>query len=214
MGARPFVDLADHSFQESEAAMPVVPSRRSTARGRVRRAWSGRAGDCISPLLIALALMAVPGTTEAQSGVQSGVLRVQEGDSLRVHLEGNLPITAAFHAWDGEYMMLGIEGIDDEWPVSIFEMNALELYTLRTSQESFRHGAILGAVSGIFIGAAVGLALHSLGVTDDPDAPPAQLMTNALRGAGLGFALGGIGGGLYFGKNPGWGWVSITLPGG
>lgn len=159
-----------------------------------------------------LCVVAVLVTVPADARAQSGVLRVQPGDSLRVHLEGNLPITAAFQSWDGEYMMLGIEGIDDAWPVSVFEMNALELYTMRTSRESFRHGAVLGAVSGIFIGAAVGLALHSIGVTDDPDAPPAQLMTNTLRGAGLGFALGAIGGGLYFGRNPGWGWVSITLP--
>lgn len=158
------------------------------------------------------ALLLGPGATVVEA--QADIMRVQVGDSLRVRLPGSLPIQAAFRAWDGQYMMLDIGGLDDEWPVSVFDMAGLELYTMRTPQESFRHGAILGAVSGIFIGAAIGLALHSIGVTDDPDAPPAQLMTNTLRGAGLGFALGAVGGGLYFGRNPGEGWVSIRLPGG
>lgn len=187
--------------------MPAGVDREAPGRRAVRRslviAWTVIG-------LVAAGVVSVSGQEDAQAGV----LRVQIGDSLRVHLQGNLPITAAFRSWDGEYMMLGIEGIDDSWPVSVFDMDELELYTLRTSQESFRHGAVLGAVSGIFIGAALGLALNATGITDDPDGPPAQLMTDTLRGAGLGFALGAVGGGLYFGRNPGWGWVSIRLPGG
>lgn len=146
------------------------------------------------------------------SGQASGLERVQEGDSVRLHFDGALPIDAAFQQWQSEQMLLRVEGLDEVWPVSVEDLSSLQVYALRTPRESFRHGAVLGAVSGIFVGAAVGLLLHTSGVIDDPDAPPAQLMTNTLTGAGVGAATGLLAGGLYYGRHPGYGWISITLP--
>lgn len=148
----------------------------------------------------------------ASAGQGSGVERIQAGDSVRVHFSGALPIDAAFEQWRDDELMLRVEGLEERWPVSVYDLSSLELYTLRTRQESFRHGMILGAVSGIFIGAAAGVLLHSAGVIDDPDAPPAQILSNGLRGAGLGAVALGLAGGFYFGRNPGYGWISIALP--
>lgn len=166
-------------------------------------------GRTLYRLAVLCALAACPAGVAAQ---QSGVERIQVGDSVRVHLPGALPIDAAFERWQSDELILRVEGLEGRWPVSVYDLSSLELYTLRTRQESFRHGVILGAVSGVFIGAAAGVLLHSVGVIDDPDAPPAQLLTNGLRGAGLGAIALGLAGGFYFGRNPGYGWVSITLP--
>jgi len=142
----------------------------------------------------------------------SGLNRVEVGDSVRVRMEGSVLIPASLDAWRGNVLVLNVSGLSTTWPVAASDLVSLEVYTLRTKPESFRHGAIIGGVSGLFIGAALGLLLNSTGVTYDPDAAPAQLMTHALAGAGLGFVGGALLGGVYLGRRPGMGWIGITLP--
>ena len=149
-----------------------------------------------------------------KAAAQSDVNRVEIGDSVWVSVRGYVPVAATFASWQGENMMLNVDGLSGQWPVSIFDMIGLRLYTMRTRQESFRDGAMLGGATGLFAGAALGLLLHSVGAIGDPEAPPAQLMTHTLAGAGLGFVGGLFAGGFYYGRNPGLGWVSITLPAG
>lgn len=131
---------------------------------------------------------------------------------MRVHLRGGLPVDVGFERWQAGEMVLRVDGLDGRWFVDVDDVDQLEIYARRTNRESFRYGALVGAAGGLFAGAVVGLVLHTLGVIDDPDAPPAQVMTNTLSGAGIGVAAGILVGGLYAGRNPGYGWISIALP--
>ena len=157
----------------------------------------------------ALLLLAMGQGVDAQL---SGLERIQPGDSVRVYLRGGLPVDAGFDRWQSGEMVLRVEGLEGAWFIDVEDLSELELYALRTNRESFRHGAVLGAVAGLFVGAVGGLLLHTTGVIDDPDAPPAQVITNAMSFAGIGVAVGIAGGGLYYGRNPGYGWVTIALP--
>jgi hypothetical protein len=160
--------------------------------------------------LLTVIACVVGGAGAAAQG--SGLDRVEVGDSVRIRMEGTVLVPASLNSWRGDVMVLNVSGLRTTWPVSVSDMISLELYTLRTRQESFRQGAILGAVTGLFVGAAIGVLLNTTGLIKDPDAPPAQIMTQTLAGAGLGFAGGALLGGVYYGRRPGMGWISITLP--
>lgn len=158
-----------------------------------------------------VASLLFPGAVAAQ---ESDASRIQPGDSVRVTIKGALPIPGVLDSWRSEVMVLSIDGLDDTWGVSVSDMTALQVYTRRTNRESFRHGAMMGSVLGIFVGTALGAALNASGVTDDPEGPPAQIVTAALTGTAIGFLGGALLGGLYYGRRPGMGWIRITLPGG
>jgi hypothetical protein len=167
--------------------------------------------------MVTVCLLTVGACAMGGAGVSaqgSGLDRVEVGDSVRIRMEGTVLVPASLNSWRGNVMVLNVSGLQTTWPVSVSDLISLEVYTLRTHQESFRQGAILGAVSGLFVGAAIGVILNTTGVIKDPDAPPAQIMTQAIAGAGLGFAGGAVLGGIYYGRRSGMGWVGITLPGG
>ena len=155
----------------------------------------------------------VPFTVTPVVAQLAGSERVSVGDTVRIRMPGGLPVAAEFVQWDYDVMVLGVEGLESEWPVSVFDMARLEVYGDRTSREGFRHGAIIGAVSGMFIGAVVGVLLQAGGVTDQPDQPPSQLISDAFTGAGIGILSGGLAGGFYKGAHPGRGWIRLALPG-
>ena len=136
------------------------------------------------------------------------------GDTVRVRMPGGIPVAAALLEWRSDVMVLGVDGLDGAWPVSVFDMARLEVYGDRTSREGFRHGAIMGGITGLFVGAAVAVALQAAGVTDQADQPPSQLISDAFTGAGLGFVAGSLTGGFYRGSHPGRGWIRLALPGG
>lgn len=138
--------------------------------------------------------------------------RVEVGDTVRVRLPMAQPVQAVFKRWDAEVMLLQVDGMAQDWPVSIYDMVWLEIHTRRTRREGLRHYAILGAATGLFVGVGVGLGLHSAGVIDDPEEPPGQVVTNALRWAGFGTVGGVLVGGFFGGRNPGTGWISLSLP--
>lgn len=142
----------------------------------------------------------------------SDASRVSDGDTVRIRLPRAMPVKASVVGMHNDVMVMRVEGLDGPWGVSLFDMTSLEVFTDRTPREGFRHGAILGGVSGLFIGAAVGIVLHTTGVTDDPSQPPGKLMTDALRGAGLGVIGGALAFGFYGGSHPGRGWIGIALP--
>ncbi len=143
---------------------------------------------------------------------RSDTNRVHPGDSVRVRMQGSFEVDASFERWEGDEMVLGVEGLDDPWTVSVYEMDRLQVYTDRTRREGFRHGAVLGAAAGIFIGAIAGIGLNAAGVTDDPDGPSDQLVTQAIAGAVVGMAGGALVYGVHRGRNPGRGWIGIVLP--
>jgi hypothetical protein len=127
-------------------------------------------------------------------------------------MDGGFRVEAAFQRWNGESMVLAVEGLGVPWTVSVFDMHGLEVLTDRTRREGFRHGAVLGAAAGLFIGAVAGVGLNAAGVTDDPDAPSDQLITHAIRGAVIGIAGGALVYGVYRGRHPGRGWIGLALP--
>ena len=165
--------------------------------------------------LVALALFAAllllvdasPGSSQAFDPD-----RIHVGDSVRLRLPSSVPVTGSFHGWEQDVMMLGVEGLEERWPVSIHDAESLELLTERTHREGFRYGAVVGSIAGFFIGAGVGLLLHASGAIDDPYGPPGEVVSNTLHWAGVGFGLGGIGAGIYKGRKPGRGWIRLTLP--
>jgi hypothetical protein len=149
----------------------------------------------------------------APLAAQSDASRVAVGDSVRVRFPGAMTVGASVQAWRGfDVMILDTEGLESAWPVSVFDIESLGLLTQRTPREGLRHFAMLGAVSGLFIGAAVALALHAGGAIDDPNQPPALIFVNGLRGAGWGILGGTLFGAVYGGRRPGTGWIQIELP--
>lgn len=157
-------------------------------------------------------LLAGP-TVAPVAGQLAGSERVMVGDTVRIRMPGGVLVSAELVRWNADIMMLDVEGLESEWPVSLFDMARLDVYDDRTSREGFRHGAILGAVSGLFIGAVVGILLQAGGVTDQPDQPPSQLISDAFTGGGIGLLAGGVVGGFYMGSHPGRGWIRLALPG-
>jgi uncharacterized protein YcfJ len=164
------------------------------------------------PFLV-VALVAVLLSGAAPACAQSDdTNRVASGDTVRVRMDGGLSVEAAFRSWDGPSMVLSVEGLTEPWTVSVYDMHTLEVFTQRTSPEGFRHGAVLGAVAGMFLGAATGAVLNLSGVTDDPSAPADQVVNQSIRGAVIGAAIGGLSLGIYRGRNPGRGWIGLELP--
>jgi hypothetical protein len=163
---------------------------------------------CLVTLLGATLILGVTGSASAQSDAS----RVEFGDSVRVRLPRAQAVDASFRGWDQGVMLLRVQGLEGQWNVPVRDLSALSVYTTRTPREGLRHYSILGAVSGLFLGAAVGLALHTTGVIDDPTKPPAQIITNALKWSGLGVVGGLLAGGVLGGRHPGAGWVGISLP--
>jgi hypothetical protein len=127
-------------------------------------------------------------------------------------MDGGFRVRAAFRAWEGESMVLNVDGLEGPWTVSVYDMRGLEVFTDRTRREGFRHGALLGAATGLFVGAVAGIALNAAGVTDDPNAPSDQLVTHAIRGAVIGVAGGALVYAVYRGRHPGRGWIGLELP--
>lgn len=160
-------------------------------------------------VICAVLVLGVALPLAAQGGDLS---RISQGDSVRLRIRGGVRVAASLGAWNDDLMLLTVQGLDDAWPVSIYDMESLDLHRARTPREGFRQGTILGAVVGLFAGAAVGLALHSTGVSYDPDGPAQQIITTSLKWAGLGAVLGGLTGGFIGGSHPGVGWVNVELP--
>jgi hypothetical protein len=152
------------------------------------------------------------GSAPEVSAQSSDTNRVSAGDTVRVRMDRGLTVEAVFQRWEGESMALSVEGLTAPWVVSVFDMQALDVYTDRTRREGFRHGALLGAAAGLFLGAAIGVALNASGATNDPDAPADQIVTEGLRGAALGIVAGGLAFGIYRGRHPGRGWIGLELP--
>lgn len=144
---------------------------------------------------------------------QSDASRVEEGDSVRLRLPGALTVDASVGEVRNDVITLRVVGLAQGWPVSVFDMASLEVLDERTPREGLRYGFGMGFVAGVFAGAAVGLALHSAGVTDDLDGPASLIMGNTLRWAGFGAVAGGIGGAIVGSARPGVGWIRIELPG-
>lgn len=165
--------------------------------------------------LVCVASVSVP---EGLSGQKTKVdaptdaSRIELGDTIRVRLPRAQPVEAVFRGWEADVMLLQVRGVEQAWPVSVFDMTWLEVHTERTRREGLRHYAILGAVTGLFVGAGVGLGLHAIGITADPDGPAEQIMGNTLQGAGLGIVTGLLAGGYLGGRYPGVGWISLELP--
>ncbi len=171
---------------------------------RRRRAW------LLGALALASALPTSPASVEGQGGADRN--RMSAGDSVRIRLSGRRTVAAEFTRWTTNDIVLDVNGFSSPYSVAVEEMERLDAYLQRTPRESFRHGALLGAASGIFIGAALGVVLHHTGVIDDPRAPPAEIVTDAMTWMGIGLAGGALVGGLWAGSHPGFGWIRIELP--
>lgn len=138
--------------------------------------------------------------------------RIEPGDSVRIQVSERQRVAAEFHAWGRDRILLDVHGFVEPYPVAVEDMEQMDAYLLRTSRESFRHGALLGAAGGLFIGAAVGLVLHTTGVIDDPDEPAAEIVTDTMQWMGLGLVGGALFGGFWSSAHPGFGWIRIELP--
>lgn len=170
----------------------------------------GRLAPFLGVMLVASSMLGVACPLTAQGGDLS---MLSPGDSVRVRLRGGIPVPASFGAWNEDVMLLTVQGLGQDWPVSIYDMESLDIYRARTPQEGFRQGVLIGAVAGVFVGAAVGLVLHSTGVSFDPDLPSdQQILATSLRWAGIVAAAGGVVGGFVGGSHPGIGWVHVDLP--
>lgn len=154
-------------------------------------------------------LLVAAGGVRAQS---SDTNRMEPGDTVRLRLDGGLSVRASFRSWDGPSMVLGVEGLTEPWTVSVYDLHTLDVFTERTSSEGFRHGAVLGAVAGLFVGAATGATLNLSGVTHDSRAAADQVVRHSIRGGVIGAALGALALGIYRGRNPGRGWIGLELP--
>lgn len=158
-------------------------------------------------LLIAGTALATPAAAQ-----YNDVGALQPGDSVRLRLPGALRLNAQMSALRADTLMLVVEGLNDLWPVSSFDLVTLERFAQRDSRQGFRHGALMGMAAGVFVGAGIGLGLHASGVGRDTGEVTIDGMNTVLRWTGLGFALGAIGGGFLGGAKPGRGWVPVALP--
>ncbi len=138
--------------------------------------------------------------------------RIEIGDTVRVTMERGQPFEAVFRGWDADLMMLRVDGVAEDWPISVFDVAVLAVRTRRTRREGFRYRAVLGAANGLFVGAGLGLILHAAGIVSGPDAPPERVVIRALQGAGFGTLGGALVGGFVGGRYPGTGWISLSLP--
>ena len=158
-------------------------------------------------------LLVVLAATVAPVGAQSAdASRIASGDSLRLKLPGHLWVDAHFESWSADVMMLGVEGVTGDWPVSIFDLTGLQLYTGRSPRQGLRHWAMLGAVGGMFAGAGVGLLIDTSGAGAGMSGPSADIISTTVRWATIGMAVGAVAGGVYGGARPGMGWIGIELP--
>lgn len=189
------------TFRQDRPIATTLPNR-----PRARRPVVGAA------VILVLSLGMWAAGVAPLAGQFSDASRVEPGDSVRVRLLSALPVDASFLEWRGDAMIFEVQGLGSDWPVSVSDMSSLSVYTDRSPREGFRHGAVLGAVGGLFFGAAIGLALNWTGVIDDPEVP-SKLMTDGMRWAGLGLVAGAMSYGFYRGGHPGRGWVQIALPG-
>ena len=144
--------------------------------------------------------------------VPSDPSRILAGDSLRVKLPFSPAVKGVFLGWEADRLQLQVDGMTQVWPVSVYDLSRLEVRTERTRREGLRHYAVIGAATGLFVGAAIGLGLHVAGVTDHASAPPEQIVTTTLQWAGFGIIGGFLSGGYLGGRSPGTGWVSLSLP--
>lgn len=174
-----------------------------------RLAATDLSGTALAVGLAAVALGANVGPAAAQGADRN---RMTEGDSVRIRLEGRMTVNAAFRGWQGDGIVLDVNGFAEPYPVALSDMQRLDAYMMRTRRESFRHGALLGAASGLFIGAGVGIVLHTTGVIAEEDGPPPEIVTDALTWMGLGLVGGTLFGGFYAGTHPGLGWIEVQLP--
>lgn len=138
--------------------------------------------------------------------------RIEPGDSVRLEVSERQTVAAEFHAWAPDRILLDVNGFVDPYPVAVEDLEKMDAYLLRNPRESFRHGAVLGAAAGLFIGAALGLVLHETGVIDDPDEPAAEIVTDTMQWMGLGLVGGALFGGFWSSAHPGFGWLRIELP--
>lgn len=152
---------------------------------------------------------ACPGEVVGQGADRN---RMSEGDSVRVRLSGRMTVSAVFNRWQTDGILLDVDGFVDPYQVELTNLERLDVYMARTPSESFRHGALLGGSAGIFIGAVAGLVLHAGGVIASEDAPPAEVVTDALSFAGIGLVSGVLVGGFYASSHPGSGWIRIQIP--
>lgn len=176
----------------------------------VRRAPGGRAAVPLALALLTLLIPASPSGLAAQGADRN---RMTSGDSVRVRLSGRMTVAAEFTRWEADGILLDVDGFADPYSVDLANMERLDVFMVRTPSESFRHGALLGASAGLFIGVAVGLLLHQAGIIDEEGGPPAEVVTDGLTFAGLGIVGGALVGGLYAGTHPGRGWIRVELPG-
>ena len=197
-------------------ARPMRPFPTSTSRGGGtlprRRALSGSAAGRPICLVPGTALLLLAVVCHGVQGQGADLNRIHPGDSVRIRVSGRMTVAAEFHGWEPDRMLLDVNGFADPYPVPLENMERLDAYLERTSQESFRHGAILGAAGGLFIGAALGLVLHTTGVIDDPDAPPSEIVTDSLQWMGFGIVGGTFFGGFWTSAHPSFGWIRIELP--
>jgi len=193
-------------------------NRRDAPPRRVSLSGGSLARSLRVTVLVACACVASVSVPERLSGQRTRVeapadaSRIELGDTIRVQLPRAQPVEAVFRGWEADVMLLQVNGVEQTWPVSVFDMTWLEVHTERTRREGLRHYAILGAATGLFVGAGVGLGLHAIGITNDPDGPAEQIIANTLQGAGLGTVTGFLVGGYLGGRHPGAGWISLALP--
>jgi len=138
---------------------------------------------------------------------------VQAGDSVRLRMPGALSVEGLAESVHGEMLLLRTEGIEGIWQVSMFDMAQLDVHRPRTPRQAFRRGFGYGLVAGVFVGAAIGIAIHASGLVGSPDDPPAErLLQTTFRGIGLGTIAGGFLGGIVAARRPGLGWIEVRLP--
>ena len=163
-------------------------------------------------LLCALAPLIAP--THGLVAQPSDASRIMVGDSVRLRYPGAMRVRGSFQGWQGDQMVLGMAGLQEPWRVSIFDLASLGVYTERTPREGLRYHAILGAVGGIFVGAAVSLGLRATGVIGGEGTTAEEVIATTFKWASLGLVGGTVVGGAYGGSHPGAGWVRIELPAG
>lgn len=157
--------------------------------------------------------MVLTGCAPAGLAAQTAdISRVLEGDSVRVKFPGSLWVGGSLTAWRADVMLIDTRGVTGSWPVPVPDLVGMQVRTLRTPREGFRHWAMLGAMTGVFVGAATGAVLYATGVIDQPGGTAAEIVTDTLKWTGLGLVFGTFAGGIYGAARPGFGWVEVQLP--